>query len=125
MTVVASDFAASLAFYDAALSALGLQRAAEFGDEEEDDPAVEVAGWSATGGAPVLWLVSGTLPTSGAHVTLRVAARADVEAFFAAGCGSGGSARSAPRRWAIYRQGTISAAVADPDGNIIEAVAPE
>ncbi|MDT4934486.1 MAG: hypothetical protein QOK11_2378, partial [Pseudonocardiales bacterium] len=49
-TIVASGFAASLAFYDAALGALGLVRAAEFGDEEEEDADVEAAGWGLTDG---------------------------------------------------------------------------
>lgn len=125
MTVVASDFAASLAFYDAALGALGAARAAEFGDEEEDDADVEAAAWAASSGTPVLWLVRGAPATSGAHLALRASARADVDAFFAAACAAGGTPRSAPRRWVIFRRGTVSAAVNDPDGNTVEVVAPE
>jgi catechol 2,3-dioxygenase-like lactoylglutathione lyase family enzyme len=124
-TIVASDFAASLQFYDAALSALGLVRAAEFGDEEESDAAVEAAGWGPADGLPVLWLVAGAEVTRGAHVALRAASRAEVEAFFAAAIDAGGRPRDAPRRWAIFRRGEFNAVVADPDGNLVEAVAGE
>jgi catechol 2,3-dioxygenase-like lactoylglutathione lyase family enzyme len=125
VTVVASDFARSLAFYDAALGALGLSRAAEFGDEEEHDAQVEAAAWGSEGAAPALWLVTGATPTTGAHVCLRAASRASVEAFFTAATAAGGVARARPRRWPIFRRGEFSAVVADPEGNTVEAVAPE
>jgi catechol 2,3-dioxygenase-like lactoylglutathione lyase family enzyme len=73
----------------------------------------------------VLWLVAGAVPTSGVHVSLRAASRADVEAFHAAALAHGGRSHDAPRRWAIFRRGQFNAVVTDPDGNLIEAVAPE
>jgi catechol 2,3-dioxygenase-like lactoylglutathione lyase family enzyme len=124
-TIVASDFATSLAFYDAALGALGLVRAAEFGDEEEEDPELEAAGWGSADGGPLLWLITGPVATSGAHVALRAASRRDVEAFFAAALVAGGLPHDAPRRWAIFRRGEFNAVVVDPDGNLIEAVSGE
>lgn len=125
VSIVASDLAASLVFYDAALGALGMSRSVEFGDEEEADADVEAVAWASASGTPVLWLVAGPSSTNGLHVTLRAGSRSDVDAFFAAACAAGGTVRSAPRRWAIYRRGTVSAAVADPDGNTVEVVAPE
>lgn len=125
VTIVASDFAAALAFYDAALGALGLVRSAEFGDEEADDPDVEAAVWSDPSGRAVVWLVTGAQPSRGAYVTLRAETRADVERFFAAACAAGGTPRTAPRRWAVYRRGDFGAAVADSHGNTVEVVAPE
>lgn len=124
-TICASDFAASLAFYDAALGALGLLRAAEFGDEEEEDASIEAAGWGQPGAAPLLWLVTANAPTLAAHVCLRARSRAEVEAFHAAALSAGGRSHNAPRRWAIFRQGEFNAVVRDPDGNRIEAVATE
>jgi catechol 2,3-dioxygenase-like lactoylglutathione lyase family enzyme len=124
-TICASDFAASLAFYDATLGALGLLRAAEYGDEEEADADVEAAAWGLPDGAPVLWLVSGATPTRGGHLSLRAESRAEVEAFHAAGVRAGGRSHDAPRRWAIFRRGEFNAVVSDPDGNRIEAVAAE
>jgi catechol 2,3-dioxygenase-like lactoylglutathione lyase family enzyme len=125
VTIVVSDFAASLRFYDAAFGALGFVRAAEFGDEEESDAEVEAAGWGAVDDPPVLWLVTGPVVTSGAHVALRAPSKREVEEFFAAGIAAGGTARRAPRRWAIFRRGEFNAMLADPDGNVIEVVAGE
>jgi catechol 2,3-dioxygenase-like lactoylglutathione lyase family enzyme len=124
-TVVASDLAASLDFYDAALGALGLLRAAEFGDEEEGDADVEAVGWAVPGSRPLLWVIAGSSPTRGAHLSLVAAARADVERFHAAALAAGGTSRTAPRRWPIFRRGEFSAAAADPDGNLLEVRAPE
>lgn len=125
VVVTGSDFAASLAFYDAALGALGLVRLAEHVDEEEDDPAVEAVGWGSPGGRAVVWLVVGVDVTRGVHMSLRGKSRQDVEAFYAAGLAAGGAAYAAPRRWVLYRRGEFNAIVADPDGNLLEAVTAE
>jgi catechol 2,3-dioxygenase-like lactoylglutathione lyase family enzyme len=124
-TVCASDFTASLAFYDAALGALGLVRGAEYGDEEEEDAGIEAAAWGLPDGPAVVWLVSGATPTRGGHLSLRAESRAEVEAFHAAGLRAGGRSHDAPRRWAIFRRGEFNAVLADPDGNRVEAVAAE
>ena len=123
VTLTASDFPASLAFYDAVLGALGLSRLVELGDEEEVDADLEAAAWG--GEAGVLWLVTGPTPTTGAHISFRAAARADVEEFHRAGLAHGGRSHDAPRRWAIYRAGEFNAILRDPDGNLVEAVCPE
>jgi Lactoylglutathione lyase and related lyases len=125
VTITATDFAQSFAFYDAALRALGLHRLAELVDEEEDEPVVEAAAWGPTDGDGVLWLVSGTPETRNAHVRLRAAARHDVEAFHDAALAAGGTVHAAPRRWTPYRRGEFNAIVRDPAGNLIEAVAAE
>jgi hypothetical protein len=67
LTISAVDFDAGFTFYDAALSALGLDRVDEFGDEEEDDAAVEAAAWGPPGAAAILWLVTGSACTAGLH----------------------------------------------------------
>ena len=125
VTVTASDFPASLAFYDAVLGALGLVRLAELVDEEEDDGPLEAVGWGEPDTAPVLWLTGAHAPTSGLHLRLAAASRAQVEAFHRAGLATGGVSHSAPRRWALYRRGEFGASLTDPDGNVLEAVAPE
>ncbi len=124
LTITASDFAASLSFYDATMPALGLSRVVELVDEEEDEPELEGVGWG-VGERPVLWLVAGSVPTSGLHVALRGNSRAAVEAFYAAALGAGGRSHDAPRRWAIFRRGQFNAIVVDPGGNLVEAFAPE
>ena len=125
VTVAASDLARSLAFYDAALGALGLNRLAELVDEEEDDAEVEAAGWGAPSGPVLVWVVTSSVPTRNVHVGLRADTAADVEAFHAAALAAGGHGHSAPRRWPLYRRGEFNAIVRDPDGNLVEAVAPE
>jgi catechol 2,3-dioxygenase-like lactoylglutathione lyase family enzyme len=125
VTLVASDFERCLAFYDAALAALGLVRVAEFGDEEEDDAELEAVGWADGDNVPQLWLVSGADATRGVHLRLRARSKTAVEAFFTAALHAGGTASAAPRRWAVFRRGDFVAAVRDPEGNVIEAVAAE
>jgi catechol 2,3-dioxygenase-like lactoylglutathione lyase family enzyme len=125
VTLSTTDFERSLAFYDAALGELSLVRVQEFGDEEEDAVPVEAAGFGPPDGAAVLWLVAAPDRSHGAHVAFSAATRAQVDAFFAAAVDAGGSARQAPRRWEIYRPGYYGALVADPDGNLVEAVLDE
>lgn len=125
LTVKRPDFAAGVAFYDAALGALGLVRVAELVDEEEDAPALEAVGWGVDCGPGLIWLVTGTPATSGAHTRLRADSRAQVETFHAAAVRAGGTEHAAPRRWTLYRRGEFNAIVADPAGNLLEAVAAE
>jgi catechol 2,3-dioxygenase-like lactoylglutathione lyase family enzyme len=125
ITVCASSFDASLAFYDATLGALGLVRVQEYGDEEEDDAVLEAAGFGLPDEPASFWLVTGGEPTRGAHAAFAAASRGAVDAFFAAAVAAGGTPRQAPRRWEIYRPGYFGAVVADPDGNLIEAALDE
>jgi catechol 2,3-dioxygenase-like lactoylglutathione lyase family enzyme len=125
VTIAAADFARSVAFYDAALGELGMQRVVELGDEEEPDAVLEAVGWGAPGEAPVLWLVSSGSATSGAHVSLRAPNRQAVEHFHAAAVRTGGTSHDAPRRWPIYRRGEFTALVYDPDGNLVQATSGE
>jgi catechol 2,3-dioxygenase-like lactoylglutathione lyase family enzyme len=125
VTITATDFPASLAFYDAALGALGLVRVAELVDEEEDAPELEAAAWGAPDSVATLWLVTGGAATTGLHVRLRADSRQQVETFHAASVEAGGTEHAAPRRWTVYRRGEFNAIVRDPAGNLIEAVAAE
>lgn len=125
VSVRAGDFADRLTFFDAALGALGLERVAELVDEEEDDPPLEAVAWGPADGGGIVWLVVGDRQTTGLHVRLRADSRAQVETFHAAAVAAGGTAHSAPRRWAIYRRGEFNAMVADADGNLLEALAAE
>jgi catechol 2,3-dioxygenase-like lactoylglutathione lyase family enzyme len=125
VTVTAADLARSVAFYDAALGALGFVRVAELVDEEEDDAELEAVGYGPAGQSAELWLVRGATPTTGLHIQLRADTRAVVETFHGLALTAGGAAHAAPRRWPIYRRGEFNAIVRDPDGNLVEVVAPE
>lgn len=125
LTVTAPDFAGTVAFYDAALGALGLLRVDELVDEEEDEAALEAVGWGPADGASQLWVVAGSAATSGLHIRLRADSRGQVETFHRAAVAAGAETFAAPRRWPIYRRGEFNAIVRDPLGNLVEAVAPE
>jgi catechol 2,3-dioxygenase-like lactoylglutathione lyase family enzyme len=125
ITLTAADFAAAVDFYEAALGALGLVRVSELVDEEEDDAEVEAVAWGDPEGSGLLWLVAGVAATTGLHVRFRADSRVQVETFHAVAVEHGGVTFTAPRRWALYRRGEFNAIVADPAGNLIEAVAAE
>jgi catechol 2,3-dioxygenase-like lactoylglutathione lyase family enzyme len=122
VTIATEQVSAGLAFYDAALGALGLSRIAEFGDEEEDGSEVEAAAWGTE--RPLLWLVTGR-PTRRVHVALTTDSREVVDRFHEAALAAGGTSYATPRRWVIYRRGRYGASVRDPDGNLVEVTAPE
>ena len=123
VTVTVSDLAASQAIYGAALAPLGLVRVVDYLDpEDEDEVGVEAVAYGPTDGPAQVWLVAGAPVTSGAHLAFRAADVAAVDAFFDDGRAAGGRVRQAPRGWAIYRAGLISAMLVDPDGNVLEAV---
>lgn len=125
VTVVTGDLATSAAFYDEALGALGLVRLVDLVDEEEDDPATEAIAYGGPDGPGLVWLVAGTPASRRLHLCFRAGDRAAVEAFHAAAVAAGGSSHDAPRRWPIFRTGEFNAIVADPDGNLLEAVSDE
>ena len=124
VTLTVADLPAAQAFYDAALEPLAMTRVVDYLDpEDEDEAGVEAVGYGPADGEARLWLVAGAPSTTGAHVALRAADAAAVAAFFAAGRAAGGRVRQAPRPWAIYRPGLVTAMLVDPDGNVVEALA--
>jgi catechol 2,3-dioxygenase-like lactoylglutathione lyase family enzyme len=125
VTVTSSDFAVALGFYDAALGALGLVRVSELVDEEEDGAELEAVAWGQPEGVGVLWLVAGRAGTTGLHLRFAAQSREQVETFHAAAVAAGGTTFTAPRRWPLYRRGEFNAIVADPAGNLLEAVGAE
>jgi catechol 2,3-dioxygenase-like lactoylglutathione lyase family enzyme len=127
VTITASDLTPALAWYDAALGAIGWTRVDELVDEEEDDAPVEAVGWAPPGEPARVWVVAGPpeRATTGLHLRLPANSRAQVETFHAAAVAAGGRAVAAPRRWTPYRTGEFAATVADPAGNRLEAVGPE
>ena len=113
--VFASDYAASEAFYTAALATIGIEpgytteKGAEYWFPEQDTPSFGLE--PAATPADV---------TRGAHLAFTAASRADVEAFHRAAVGAGGTSRHEPRYWPEYH--AYCAFVSDPDGNNIEAL---
>ena len=110
VTITAADFAASLrVLRRGARRRSGWSGCTNWATRRRTTPTVEAAAFGPTDGAPVLWLVSGPVPTRGLHIALRADQRADVERFHAAALAAGGTSRSAPRRWPIFRRGEFNA----------------
>lgn len=114
--VFASDFAASRAFYAAALQPLRIVVGYETVDVCEF--------WHCESDTPSLSLHPARIEvTRGLHLAFGATGRAAVDAFFAAAIAAGGRERHAPRHWPEYR--AYCAFVSDPDGNNVEAVHKE
>ena len=110
VSVRASDFAKSRAFYEAALAPLGYKVVMEY----------EGAVGMGAAGFPDFWVGSDE-PTARVHIAFR-GDRASVDAFFAAALAAGGSDNGAPGVRIQYHPNYYAAFVLDPDGNNIEAV---
>lgn len=106
------DFAASRAFYKAALAPLGI------------GVVMEGDGYVGFGepGKPEFWLGQSDNVTTRVHVAFRAANRALVRAFYAAAIAAGGKDNGAPGLRPEYHPTYYGAFVLDPDGHNIEAV---
>ena len=106
--------AATAAFYDAVLPAIGGGRVMDFG---------EVIGYG-TPQFPDFWL--GPLTEGGEnrpnHIAFRAPDRAAVQAFFDAAVAHGAEVLHEPRVWPEYHPTYYGAFVRDPEGNNVEAV---
>jgi catechol 2,3-dioxygenase-like lactoylglutathione lyase family enzyme len=108
-----SDYAASKAFYEEALAAVGMQLMME--------PAPKIGGFGNE--FPFFWIGERRRgPDSGVHVAFTVPDRASVDAFHQAALAAGGEDNGGPGVREIYHPHYYGAFVLDPDGNNIEAV---
>lgn len=117
------DFARSTAFYDQALSPLGVKRL-------YDVPHDYTGGVNVTGygdDRPWFWLAEERATTGMLHIAFRAISRSGVDAFHAAALRAGGTDNGAPGLRPHYHADYYGAFVLDPDGHNIEAVchAPE
>lgn len=115
ITITVADYAASRAFYESALGAIGLRPLYE----EKD----VVTGFGAD--RPTFWVGASdaTHPVSrNAHVAFRCDSQESVRAFHEAAMAAGGRDNGAPGPRPQYHERYYAAFVLDPDGNNIEAV---
>lgn len=114
VSIQCKDPAASAAFYDAVLSAIGGSRVMEFGP---------VIGYGAPP-KPVFWI--GPYETGEgfreAHLAFHATDRAGVSAFFDAAMAQGAQILHEPKLWPEYHPHYYAVFVRDPDGNNVEAV---
>ena len=112
-----ADVATSAAFYDAALGALGLRRAIQMPENKGTDGIGYGVDY------PIFWIDRFHPHSTRQHTAFVAKSRAEVDAFYAAAIGAGGTDNGAPG--ARENQSTpvyYAAFVLDPDGNNIEAV---
>ena len=109
-----SDYAASKAFFLAALSPLGVSVAGE----GEPGYGIEIAG----DGDASLCLFETTATPAPLHIAFKAATRAQVDAFHRAALQAGGRDNGAPGPRPNYGPNYYAAFVIAPDGHNIEAV---
>jgi catechol 2,3-dioxygenase-like lactoylglutathione lyase family enzyme len=125
VTIVAEDFEASRAVYDALLGCLGLVPTVDFEDpegDEDDTGAVAAVGYSDNAGRLLLWLVAGRSATTGVHLALAVTEPALVQKVHATACDAGIPIVQAPRDWESERLHYYGTQVSDPAGNRVEVL---
>jgi len=114
LSIQCADVAASAAFYDAVLPALGGARVMDFG---------EVIGYGVPP-RPEFWI--GPRATGEgfreSHIAFVAPNREAVDAFVAAAESAGAEVLHRPRLWPEYHPGYYGGFVRDPDGNNVEAV---
>lgn len=116
--VFATDYAKSLAFYDAVFTALGGALLNEVPTEYTN--GVRYVGYGRD--RPVFWLVEAKEAGPGRHVAFSAISREQVDAFYDAALAAGGRDNGAPGLRPHYHADYYGAFVFDPDGNNIEAV---
>lgn len=130
VTIVAEDFGASRAVYDAVLGCLGLAPSLDYSDPEEDSDdtgTVAALGYADADGRLLLWLVAGAAGagTIGAHLALAVSEPAAVQAVHAAARAAGIPVVQAPRAWESDQLHYYGIQVSDPAGNLVEVLVRE
>lgn len=117
--IAATDFAASRAFYDAALAPLQIIPLLHVTPEH-------YGGYHGVGygldGKPFFWLGDRGPRGAGMHIAFSARSRAEVDAFYKAALQAGGRDNGAPGLRAHYHPNYYGAFVLDPDGINVEAV---
>lgn len=129
MSIGVSDYALSLAFYDAVLAPLGFVRVSSHEEPEGESacwgPEGEMPSPEGTPGAAPFWIqrrADVITPPPGFHLCFMAPTRRAVEAFHAAGLTAGGRDAGGPGLRPHYGEGYFAAFLFDPDGWKIEAV---
>lgn len=114
LTIIPSDYAKALEFYDTALAPLGIKRVM---------PKNDSCGFGVE--RPFFWLGAPDKdypPSNHIHVALSASSKEEVDAFYTAAIKAGGTDNGSPGYRERYHSGYYAAFVRDLDGNNIEAV---
>jgi catechol 2,3-dioxygenase-like lactoylglutathione lyase family enzyme len=114
LSIQCAEVAASAAFYDSVLGAVGVQRIMDFGN---------VIGYG-TASKPDFWLGPRTTGEGfrETHIAFAAADREAVHEFFRRAVEAGAEVLYPPKAWPQYHPSYYAAFVRDPDGNNVEAV---
>ena len=122
LSTYATDFDATIAFYDRALAALGYERNVNMVSEWDPEwPDRRICAYG-PGSRPVYWVSEVREAASPRHVAFSARDNAAVDAFYEAALAAGGRDNGAPGPRPHYHPGYYGAFVLDPDGNNVEAV---
>ena len=113
VTLKVSNLARSLAFYNAAFTALGITHLYSEGQK--------FAGYGIAPKA-FFWIGETNHPVTGTHIALTTPHRATVDAFHKAAITAGATDNGKPGLRPHYSENYYAAFVLDPDGHNIEAV---
>ncbi|MFI4935381.1 MAG: VOC family protein [Caulobacterales bacterium] len=119
VSLAVADFARARAFYDRALSPLGIAAVMTVSAEESGGQAFMGYG---SEGQPYFWISGGPPLTGRLHVAFTAKDRPTVDAFYQAAIAAGGRDNGAPGVRPHYHPNYYGAFVLDPDGHNIEAV---
>jgi catechol 2,3-dioxygenase-like lactoylglutathione lyase family enzyme len=114
-----SDPKKARTFYGAALAPLGYGVLKEIPLEHTGGKVVLGMGVAPK---PDFWIQEGTPNAPRVHVAFRADSRAQVDAFYAAALGAGGTDNGPPGERPHYHANYYGAFVRDPDGHNVEAV---
>jgi len=120
VTITSTVFQASRDFYDLVMSAAGLASNVDHVDPEQDERDADSVAALGYGDPVRVLLVAGRVPTTGAHVALRVSGRRQVQQAYQAAVGADLRVVQAPREWEAAQLGYYGIQIADPAGNLIE-----
>jgi catechol 2,3-dioxygenase-like lactoylglutathione lyase family enzyme len=124
LSTYTTDFPAAQRLYDAALRALGYERAVDMvATWDTEFPTRRMCAYGPPG-KPVLWVIE-VRPKDKAtprHLAFAASSRPGVDAFYRAALGAGGKDNGPPGLRPMYHANYYGAFVFDTDGNNIEAV---
>lgn len=111
-----ADIDRSVAFYTAALGALGIRPLTDFIQDGKRQVRY------GAGDEAVFWLGAGTRSGGQMQIAFTAKSRAEIDAFYAIALSAGGRDHDRPGLRPYVHPACYGAAVFDPDGNIVEAV---
>ena len=118
--IAVSNIERSRAFYDQALSPIGITLLWTVGPEQTESGGTTLGYGS--DGKPYFWIGDNERTEEGTHIAFSVHTRQEVDAFYAAALAAGGRDNGAPGLRPHYHPNYYGAFVLDPDGHNIEAV---